>query len=167
MKTTLYLLCLFTFISLFCGCLTVYETAQEVTMASTVEHNKYDKYKLIKGPEVRYGHDFNECFLRTFISENGQQINQLYVMYGANDWAFLDRARDRQGRSLEVNIIDRSVTPSANISEHIAVQLSSSYLEQARQAGIDIQIAGDAGRTIVKLPPHYVDGFLKKVEKVS
>ncbi len=147
---------------------TVYDTAQKVTDATQVVRDDYDKTTWIKSPLVRYSSSFDECFLRTLVADTGVQFDQLYVIYTASDWAFLERANDSAGRNLEVTVINRDVSSSqfaVSLEEHVAVGLDRSYLLDAAQQGIDIKIVGKSGSTVVQLPPHYIQGYVDRLNQ--
>ena len=148
------------------GCRTIYDTPQKVTAASAVEHDAYEGTTWIKAPLVSYGDGFSECFLRTLTTKGGAPTNQLYVIYKPREWVFLDRATDREGKPLRTLVIDRDVSTYASLSEHVAVELADDYLANAARVGLDIQLRGKSGRTVVRLPPHYVQGFLDKLNAV-
>lgn len=154
------------------GCApTVYRSAEQVTAASTVYRDDYAKYTSIKapligypGPHTNYDVRRAECFLRTVVTDSGARTDQLYLVYVAGDWSFLNRAHDRSGRSLDVIMIDRDIGYS-HIEEDVAIVLDDAYLRNAALYGIDIQVAGDRGATTVRVPAHYVKGFLIKLDQ--
>lgn len=161
-----------------CYSLANYRTAEKVAAATTVEHDEYEHTVWVKAPEVWYDEsewkggkgDWDRAFMRTLIStRNGalSTTHQLYVIFYDLGWAFLERATDRQGRRLETTVISRDVRDYGTISEHVAVELPDEYLHQAAIDGLDIQVSGQRGRTVVKLPPHYVQGFLSKLESAA
>lgn len=161
-----------------------YATSDSVAEASSVRRDEYGRKTWITGPELWYS-DLprnsrgeilslkysllesmaDKCFLQTGITDEGVSANWLYVIYTSTDWAFLERARDRQGSSLKTTVVDRIVNDG--ISEHVAVSLTVEYLEMAATEGLDVQLRGKRGSTVVKLPPHYVQGFLTKVRTIS
>ena len=153
-----------------CSCVspTVYDTAQKVTDATQVVRDDYNKTTWIKSPIIQYSNSFDRCFLRTLVADSGAQVDQLYVSYTPSDWAFLERANDSTGRNLEVTVINRDVSSSrfgVSLAEHVAVALSRPYLLEAAQQGIDIKIVGNLGSTVVQLPPHYVQGYLDRLNQ--
>jgi len=143
------------------ACQTVYKTAGEVSEATTIEYDAYEKTTWVQGPIVTYSGFSNRCFLRTLVSDSGVRVNQLYVVYRPSEWAFLERAHDRLGNQLDATVIDRDVSRNASLSEHVAVRLGDAYLEDAADVGLDIQVSGDHGSTVVRLPAHYVHGYLQ------
>jgi hypothetical protein len=146
----------------------VYDTADKVTAATTIERDDYKKSTWIQSPLVQYSNSYDRCRLRVYIGDAGAQFDQLYVVYTPSDWAFLERAHDNAGQSLEVTVIDRDVSSSrygVSLSEHVAVSLTRSYMVDAAHNGLDIKISGKSGSTVVKLPPHFIQGFLDKVNQ--
>lgn len=149
-----------------CYSLARYGTAEKVAAASTVEHDEYEGTTWVEAPAVWYDAWLNKCFLRNLTMGGRTRTNQLYVMYERSHWAFLDRAADSEGRTLKTLVIDRSAF-GYTIFEDVAVELTDEYLENAARDGLDIQLSGKAGSTVVKLPAHYVRGFLDRVEEIS
>lgn len=148
------------------GCGTVYKTADQVTAATTINRDNYAKHTWIEAPLVGYDQTSrNRCVLRSLVLDSGARTNQLYVIYRPYKWAFLDRAYDNNGQRLNVLLIGRDVSSYASLSETVAVQLDDAYLRNAAAKGIDIKVAGNHGGTTVKLPPHYVQGFLVKLDE--
>lgn len=144
----------------------VYNTAEEVAAATRLERDDYAKTTWVKSPLVRYGRGFDRCFLRTLVADSGVQLDQLYVIHTPIEWAFLDRANDSDGRALEVTVIDRDVSSSqygVSLAEHVAVALDREYLQEAAGKGLDIKVRGNHGSTIVVLPPHFVQGYLERL----
>ena len=149
-----------------CYSLSMYRTPEKITAASTVEHDEYEGSTWVKAPLVWYGAwSSSKCRLRTLITRAGARTNQLHVLYEDVDWAFLDRANDRRGDRLRTLVLRRNAD-TYGITEQVAVELTDAYLKDAAIAGLDIQLRGNAGQTVVRLPPHYVQGFLAKLATI-
>jgi len=163
-------LLLVTLLLLNAGCysLSMYKTSEKVTAASTVEHDEYEGSTWVKAPLVWYEAPrwLSKCRLRTLITRAGARTNQLHVLYEHADWAFLDRANDRRGDRLRTLVLRRNAHASG-ITEQVAVELTDAYLKDAAIAGLDIQVSGQTGQTVVKLPAHYVEGFLAKLSTIT
>ena len=150
-----------------CHSLSMYRTPEKVTAASTVELDEYEGSTWVKAPLVWYGAwSSNKCRLRTLITRAGAITNQLYIVYENVDWAFLDRANDRRGDRLRTLVLRRNAD-TYGITERVAVELTDAHLKDAAIAGLDIQVSGQAGQTVVRLPPHYVEGFLAKLSIIT
>lgn len=155
-----------------CHSLSRYPTREKVAAASTVEHDEYEGSTWVKAPLVWYEAfqfkqgEWSKCRLRTLITRSGARTNQLHVLYEHVNWAFLNRAHDRRGDRLPTLLLGRDVH-AVGITEQVAVELTDADLKDAAVAGLDIQLRGDAGQTVVKLPPHYVEGFLAKLSTIT
>ncbi len=154
-----------------CHSLSTYRTSEKVTAASTVERDEYEGTTWVQAPLVWYEDSsfkpglWSKCRLRTLITRAGARTNQLHVLYEHADWAFLDRAHDRRGDRLPTLLLGRNVHASG-ITEQVAVELTDAHLKDAAIAGLDIKVSGQAGQTVVRLPPHYVQGFLAKLSTI-
>ena len=172
-----------------CYSLSRYPTAERVTRATTVEHDEYEDTTLVKAPEVWYAMPSraHTARLEILIPGTGSHTTRLCVYYEGvvldGGAALLDRATDRQGNHLETIVIERQVdyigatvpglgygvnyqTSYGRTTERVAVELPDGYLQRSVEAGLDIQLKGQRGSTVVKLPPHYVQGFLAKLNAV-
>jgi hypothetical protein len=150
-----------------CYSLSMYQTPEKVAAATVVEYDEYEGTTWVKAPLVWFQpwSRSHTAMLRTLITESGDRTNQLYVIYEYVDWAFLDRAADRQNNVFKTLVVSRNVD-GYGISEHVAVEIPDEYIKEAAIAGIDIQLSGQRDRTVVKLPPHYVQGFIAKLNAV-
>lgn len=155
-----------------CYSLSRYSTPERVAAASTVERDEYEGTTWVKAPLVWYeafwfkAGEWSRGRLRTLITRSGARTNQLYVAYEDVVWAFLERAYDRSGDPLRTLQLGRSVH-SVGIIEEVAVELTDAFLRDAAVDGLDIQLKGNSGHTVVRLPPHYVEGFLAKLSTIT
>lgn len=172
--STMRFLLLMTLLLLNAGCysLSMYRTPEKVTAGSTVEYDEYEGSTWVKAPLVWYEAfqfkqgDWSKCRLRTLIARSGARTNQLHVLYEHVNWAFLNRAHDRSGDRLPTRLLGKDVH-AVGITEQVAVELTDAYLKDAAIAGLDIQVSGQTGQTVVRLPPHYVEGFLAKLSTIT
>jgi hypothetical protein len=150
----------------------VYETADQVTAATTVQRDEYKKTTWITSPTINYSTGGDCYHLRTIISDGGPKWDQLFVDYTPSDWVFLENASDSQGRAFEVTVIDRDVSSGYGsygpfLSEKVAVNLDREYLLDATENGLDIKVYGRLGSTVVKVPAFLVKGFMNRVALVT
>lgn len=161
----IFILCLISISVSGCYSLSRYPTAAKVAAASTVEHDEYDGSTWVKAPIVwiQPGSRSHKAMLRALITEAGtSSTRQLYVMYEDVEWAFLERAFDHRGNKLSTVVVARDIS-GFGVDEHVAVTLTADYLAEATETGLDIQLIGRRGKVVVKLPGHYVKGFLDKL----
>lgn len=173
-----------------CYSLSQYPTAEKVAAATVVEHDEYERLTRVKSPEVWYAMPSraHTARLETVVPATGSPATRLHIYYEGvvldGGPALLDSAVDRDGNHLETTVIERNVdyvgasvpgfgygvtyqTTYDRMTERVAVGLPDGYLERVAEAGLDMQLSGETGRrTVVKLPPHYVQGFLAKLETV-
>ena len=155
-----------------CHSLSRYPTPERVAAASTVERDEYEGTTWVKAPLVWYEAfafkqgEWSKGRLRTLITRSGARTNQLYVAYEGVVWAFLERAYDRSGDRLPTLQLGMSVH-AIGITEEVAVELTDAFLRDAAVAGLDIQLKGNSGHTVVRLPAHYVEGFLAKLSTIT
>jgi hypothetical protein len=141
--------------------------ATAVTAGTTRKTDQYTKITTITGPEMKFDPSYRGYWMLRFVTakaSDGEVLGtyQLYVSYWAQDWAFLDRAHDRDGTSLELISIDRDVRNG--ISEIVGITVTRAYLEAHRGTGIDIRIDGKRENWNVLVPGYYIDGFLQALE---
>ena len=88
-----------------------------------------------------------------------------YVTYYSNQWAFLESAISHDGTTLTTRGVDREVYGAGSIKEQVVVELPRSYLDAAADdTGLDIRVSGKRDSVIAKVEPHYIRGFLDKVD---
>ncbi len=168
MKYLLVLLCCI----MLGGCAASMTTAEDVEKKSTVSEDTYKKERWIYGPEYPERDPFSASMeksrLRALIKDGKVAFYQLYHDHHSRDWYFLDSATDSSGKALNFLKIDSTVGYGGVTHETVAVTFSRQYLDAAAAGtGLDIKIDGKRYFVVVKMPPFYVQGFLKKVDTLG
>ena len=149
------------------GCAPQYRTAADVAKATKVSRDPYSKTVWVNGPDIpytQYGCS-GSYFLRSLATRGGLNAIQLYVTYYSNQWAFLESAISHDGTTLTTRGVDREVYGAGSIKEQVVVELPRSYLDAAADdTGLDIRVSGKRDSVIAKVEPHYIRGFLDKVD---
>lgn len=148
------------------------ETAELVQSKTRHTRDDYRKVTTINGPDSSEGASVvgggsyqwhgTSWNLRTWDST---ESCQLYVTVNPREWIFLGQAFDRDGARLDVTQIARDVQRGGYITEIIAVNFTRAYLIEHRTKGLDIRVDGQNGSVTIKVPVHYVDGFLRATTK--
>jgi len=133
-------------------------TADSIQSNVIVKDDPYLKMRIIEAPRIGNILDTNYRLTRGI--RDGLVVDQIFVDYAAENWAFLNSAHDIDGRALNVSSAGRDVEPDATISEMISVELPPGYLEKHADMGLNIRIDGQKGEMLVVIPPPYVQGFL-------
>lgn len=155
-----------------CHSLAQYTTSEKVFDAVQVDYDEYRGTILVTSPVVWYNASLGKAHLQTLISRDGYQTNHLYVVPDESrrgrNFVFYPtgRAVDWIGTQLRTQVIDRRVNAHWTSIPHVAVELPDGYLEDASATGIDIQLQGKRNRTVIRLPAHYVRGFVDKLHIV-
>lgn len=140
-------------------------TADDVFLNTSVAVDGYRKTTWIKGPLFRSSYNItNTIFLRCLVQEENVSFYQLYISDKKQDWRFYNSAYDLKGKKLNFVQIDHEVTSGAMTKEDFAISLTKDYLTENTQTGLNIKIYGKRGDVVLSLPPHYIQGFLRKVE---
>ncbi|MBU3626604.1 PDZ domain-containing protein [Polynucleobacter sp. JS-Safj-400b-B2] len=87
---------------------------------------------------------------------------QVYF-YRSHGWRFYDRAIDRDGKALAVDVLARNVQYGGAVVEQFMAKLSVPYLQSHRDAGLDIRFDGKGGSLVVQLPASYVQAMLDRL----
>lgn len=155
-----------------CGCASSITTADDVEKKSTLSEDSYRKVLWVYGPQFPVPDPFSapqeQSKLRALVKNGQVAFYQLYHEHYSHDWYFLDSATDSSGTPLDFVKVDSSVEYGGVTFETVAVSLSRQYLDAAAaKAGLDIKIDGKRCFVIVKLPPFYIQGFLRKVDSAA
>jgi hypothetical protein len=111
------------------------------------------------------GYVFEDVYLRVLASAKPEPLYQLYMDATCREWKFFDRLYDSRGNRLDFVSIDRRVDSSgASVREIFAANLTRQYLDTARFSGLNVKAVGSRGEHVFTLPPHYVVGFLNRVD---
>ena len=81
----------------------------------------------------------------------------------SNGWRFYDRAIDRDGKALVVDVLARNVQYGSTVTEQFMAKLSVPYLQNHRDTGLDIHFDGKGGSLVVQLPASYVQAMLDRL----
>jgi PDZ domain len=81
----------------------------------------------------------------------------------SNGWRFYDRAIDRDGKALVVDVLARNVQYGSTVTEQFMAKLSVPYLQSHRDTGLDIRFDGKGGSLVVQLPASYVQAMLDRL----
>ena len=136
----------------------------------TVESDNFKKTRSVKGPNCAsvFG---DSVFLRSVEDQRdpGKSFIQIYVMdYYSDDWRFYHSAYDSNGNQLDFISIDREVGSCSKYGcshyEHMAMNVSRKYLEQAIATGVSFQVSGKAGKEQFLIPGGYIQGFLNVLD---
>jgi len=115
-------------------------------------------------PEGRYGYQVS---LIARIPESGEPRYQVYLFSNRVEWAFFEEALAPDGTKLEVEHYGRKVGGDYDYEERIGSWVSKEQLESAAENGNNFELVflGRGGQQPVSIPPYYVEGFLKKLER--
>lgn len=147
------------------------KSVKEAAETTAVSFDQYRKIVDVTGPSQNGGQGGVITFarLRSSFPMNGTwETVQLFVevhIPSWKSWMFLSDAADIDGNRFVVHQISRAVA-SYGVDEVVAVDLSRRYLQEHAAGGIDMSIAGTGGSVVVKLPSHYVQGFLDELTKI-
>lgn len=92
---------------------------------------------------------------------------QIYTYTDTENWAFVQRAYDQNGKVIGFEKIDSEVRDQGRVSEHGILKLDRDYLEKIKTTGMKFKIVGDKADFVFELPASYVDGFLQKLDAVG
>jgi len=108
-----------------------------------------------------------KIFLRYF---KGSPTYQVHMIYNAPKWLLFNSVVDNNGIQLPFVEIGKNAIrrhQETILIEHFLVTVSRSYLETARNDGLNFKAIGKKGSIVFKLPAYYVDGFLIKCDIVQ
>lgn len=135
---------------------------------------KYDEFKKVttyEGGEISRSY-VDAMFLRAwrYDSKRDEVVYQIYVAdYYNGEWRFYDEAWDSNGKRLDTTLIARKVgsctSSGCNHFEHVGVNVTKAYLEQAQAEGVRFKLSGRSGEQVFFLPPAYIGAFLAATEK--
>ena len=134
-------------------------TAAEVEQESHCQEDKYADTKFCFSPE------YSDGLVSAYLGINGNWSSaEAYLIgeYHANNWLFLESAKDSSGKNMKFRQKNRDVSVhSAMITETFFLDaVDTAYLKKHKDIGLDIKLYGDRGNAILKLPPEYIQGFL-------
>lgn len=176
MKCFNFVVCWF-LIFLFSGCVGPqinWSNSNQIAESVKVTRDEFKKLTKYRGPTFRIGvlGEPTYLFLRAFKLDKAEKIVcQIYIqVHYWGDWRFYKYAHDSEGKKMDFTLIDRKVGTCGpgrcSKDEHIALNVTKSYLEAHKDTGIRVQISSKAGEdTICHLPGSYVKAFLSVVWK--
>ncbi|MFZ6871137.1 PDZ domain-containing protein [Undibacterium sp. Di27W] len=138
---------------------------------------KYDQYSKATGiattafivPDINsfWNPAYATAHLAGNVSDQGAESMWLRVYYHSGNWKFFDSAKDIDGNTLTVSVIDRRIQAASLLVEEFSAQLSRDYIERHKDNGFDFRFQGKGGQLIVKLPSDHVQTFLAKLTEVE
>ena len=110
--------------------------------------------------------DSKQVRLVSKINDNG--LNTIYIELKdtyQDEWRFYSRAVDKEGNQIDFQKIDSQntglcVMKTCNKLEEARILIDIEYLENNKEAGIDIQVYGLRGESKIFLPSQYIKSFL-------
>lgn len=78
------------------------------------------------------------------------------------DWAFLEMARDIDGKELSYDVLDRRVLDGYHVQETGMITLGKRYIEKYKNKDLEIMVSGKRGKQEISIPASYIRGFLRK-----
>ena len=110
--------------------------------------------------------DSKEVRLVSKINDNG--LNTIYIELKdtyQDEWRFYSRAVDKEGNQIDFQKIDSQntglcVMKTCNKLEEVRILIDIEYLENNKEAGIDIQVYGLRGESKIFIPSQYIKSFL-------
>lgn len=90
------------------------------------------------------------------------------TIYQNKDWAFFDKAYDKNQNLLQVKNINRRTSTMFNevyVLEEDCIEVNRKYLESSIQDnGIDLKLVGKNRAVTFQIPGYYIKGFLDAVD---
>ena len=110
--------------------------------------------------------DSKQVRLVSKINDNG--LNTIYIELKdtyQDEWRFYSKAVDKEGNQIDFQKIDSQntglcVMKTCNKLEEARILIGIEYLENNKEAGIDIQIYGLKGESKIFIPSQYIKSFL-------
>lgn len=147
---------------------------QTVTRAVRTSRDEFRGITLYEGPNASVDVTFDEdplwaLRLRAGKAKGGAARYQIYVKdsYVGTRWPDYNEAYDSRSARLALRRIDREVkncTRECLFTEELAIDVSSEYLENARETGIRFRVYGSNRAREFLIPAGYVKGFLTAVQ---
>lgn len=99
---------------------------------------------------------------------NNSGLNTIYIELKdtyQDEWRFYSRAVDKEGNQIDFQKIDSQntglcVMKTCNKLEEVRILIDIEYLENNKEAGIDIQVYGLRGESKIFIPSQYIKSFL-------
>lgn len=110
--------------------------------------------------------DSKQVRLVSKINDSG--LNTIYIELKdtyQDEWRFYSRAVDKEGNQIDFQKIDSQntglcVMKTCNKLEEVRILIDIEYLENNKEAGIDIQVYGLRGESKIFIPSQYIKSFL-------
>lgn len=155
-------------VALFAGCATttaqlIPETAEAVASTTKVTTDPYTKHTLYEAePLVLNGASYRLRYVTA--ADDAPSLGVLVDAEGPQ-WRFLETGHDSNGRTLEVSVLDRVVRGPHALMERMMVYLTVDDLRAYHDGGMSFRLDGQRGQIELVLPPYYVQGFLRAIER--
>jgi len=133
-----------------------------------VKYDEFEKTSFYNGEDVGIGGDY--LALRAWKKDLGATRIQIYVIsHYVDEWRFYDSAWDSDGNRLSLTRISAEVDECRRYSvcthtEHIAVGVTSDYLESRRASGVRFKIKGKGGELVLHMPGAHIAAFLDAIK---
>lgn len=154
------------------------ETPADYSNKVQISDSKFDSHIKFSGyTEATYKNgllpESYKYFIRSWKNKKNNNIkHQLYISFDYfGDWRFYNSASFDDSRQTDVTEIDRTVLDCSsryfgcNVSEDVAVDLSSQFLKSKINEGFSVRINSKRSYSdIVTISPNYIAGYLSVVK---
>jgi len=155
-------------ILLLSGCVSAgISTPEQASAGTQIEHDKYRQVTYVTGPSLIVNSpSYQRWQILTSLNDRGEIIAS-WIEYGEttdSGHSYYRAAHDDLGHGLRVETLDRErATRSIQGLEEVAVHFPEGYLREHLHTGIDVQLEGRRGDTVIKIGTNYIAGYWSKL----
>jgi len=145
-----------------------FKTSNGIREGTEISPDEFRKDTWILGPYMLSGKNTSYRLEANFHNDHGHFFQAIIVNRSSPSarYALFYKAYDSNGVKLKVIPIDAEVRSEYNtLIERVAIIVSHDMLEAAYPKGLSLKLFGKYDQLVVTMEPHYISGFLGKVQE--